>query len=195
MHIVEIQTKIGDLQGAKETALLIENDQVEMATVLVAIARVQYKNSDVTSAKASLVEALAAAKGIRGRANVINDTPAANAERVVQSIAVAQAEIGEVQAALATVEGHGGGSWKDECLAAIAKAQAGRGDFAGAISTAKLIYKAASVYAPIASAQAKSGDAAGAMGWATKLDDAAKAFALVGIKEGEANRRDRSKGK
>ena len=188
-HIVEIQTKLGDLEGAKESALLIENDQVEMATVLVAIARVKYKNSDVSSANASLVEALAASKEIRGRANVINDTPGVNADRVVRLIAVAQAETGNVQSALTTVAGHGDETWKSDCLDAIAKAQAGRGDYAGALLTAKLIHNAASVYAAIASAQAKSGDTAGAMTWASKLDDAAKAFALVGIKEGEAIRR------
>ena len=119
---------------------------------------------------------------------MIGDNPAANAFRVLRAIALAEAETGDVKAALATVAGHGNNVWRSPLLADIAQIQARDGDAAGALATAASIPDAslgAEAYRLIAAQQARSGDASAALDWATRLKaPTAKAFAFIGITEG-----------
>jgi|GEM_PF-2478761 len=189
--VVGVQAELGDLEGAKRSALFLANDPVEKATALVAIARAQTKAGDIASAQLSLKEANEVAQGIQtsqSRKSLIGDNPTENANRIFREIAVAQAETGDAKNALAIVDGHGNDDWKSTALAAIAPVQARSGDIEGALATAKSIPKAASVYAAIGRIQAKSGDADGALAWASRLEGAAKDFALIGINEGIALR-------
>ena len=55
------------------------------------------------------------------RPDLIGDNPAANVYRVLREIALAEAETGDVKAALATVAGHGNNVWRSPLLADIAR--------------------------------------------------------------------------
>lgn len=160
---------------------------------MIALARAQAQAGDAAAAHATLREAVALGRDIRGRANVINDDPAGNADRVFREIAIAQVETGDAKGAIATVADRGPDTWKSEALAAIAPIQARSGDIAGALAIAETIpnpARAAEAYGSIASHQARSGDASAALEWATRLKaPAAEAFSLIGIVEGLAARR------
>ncbi len=67
------------------------------------------------------------------RADLMGDNPAANVYRVLREIALAEAETGDVKAALLTVAGHGNNVWRSPVLAGIAQIQAKKGDAAGAL--------------------------------------------------------------
>lgn len=166
---------------------------MEMALARCALARAQAKAGDAAAAQTTLREALAAARNIGPRPNMINDTPAANADRIFREIATAQAEVGDAKGAVATITGRGSDEWRSGALAAIAPIQAQRGDIPGALATAHSIAdptRAGEAYSAIASFQARSGDAPAALKWASRLDaPAARAMALIGISEGLATRR------
>ncbi len=186
--IAEAQAEVGDVAGAKGTVAAIQNDNVEKALALAALARGQGKAGDRAAAQATLRDALVLARAIQVRPNMIGDNPGENADRAVREIAIAQAETGDAKGALATVATRGSDAWKSETLEAIAPIQARLGDVPGALATARSIpvpTRAAEAYGAIASFQAKSGNAVAALSWASTLEPpAARAFALIGISEG-----------
>jgi len=192
-RVAEAQAEIGDIEGAKASAAAIEGDPRELALARCALARAQAKAGDAAAAQATLREATAAARNIGPLKNMINDQPAANADRVFREIAVAQADSGDAKGAVVTITGRGSDEWRSEALAAVAPIQAQLGDLPGALDSAHSIpdrTRAGEAYSAIASFQARSGAAPAALKWASQLDaPVAKALALIGISEGLAARR------
>lgn len=191
-QVVEAQAALGDVDAAKASADTVENEPMEKALALAALARAQGKAGRGDAAAQTLREALTAARAIGPRANFINDDPTGNADRAFRDIALAQAETGDAEGARATVAGRGSDAWKSETLAAVAPIQARLGDIPGALATARSITepsRAGEAYSSVASVEARSGGAESALSWASRLDSpAAKAFALIGIAEGLAAR-------
>jgi hypothetical protein len=189
-HVAEAQAEIGDIEGIKVSAQVIEGNNMDKALALVALGRAEAKAGEAPAAQAALREAMAVAANIGPLKNLINDTPAANADRAFREIAVAQADTGDVKGALATASSRGSDDWRSETLAAIAPIQARTGDIPGALATVRSIpaaTPAAEADAAIASFQARSGDSRAALDWATKLElPTARVFALIGIAEGLA---------
>ncbi|MFI5459123.1 MAG: RNA polymerase sigma factor, partial [Isosphaerales bacterium] len=72
LRVVEAQGEIGDVEGAKASAALIENDNVDKALALAAVARAQAKAGDAPGARATLHDALTFASGSLALPNVIN---------------------------------------------------------------------------------------------------------------------------
>ena len=92
--------------------------------------------------------------------------------------------------ALETIRSRGSDDWKSEVLAGVVDIQVRRGDFAGAVVTARAISRAdiaGEARNSIAARQARAGDAAPALEWASHLETPdQKAFAVIGIAEGIA---------
>ena len=84
LWVVEAQCEIGDTDGAKASAGLIENDNVDMVLALAAIARAQAKAGDAQGARATLHDPTVAFAGSLARPNSINDNPGTpNSPRVL----------------------------------------------------------------------------------------------------------------
>ncbi len=191
-RVAELQAQIGDVEGVKASAGVIEGDPSEKSLAMVSVARAQAKAGDTAGARATVRDAQKLAGDVGPRANVINDDPTANADRVFKEIAIAQAEFGDAKAALETVASRGFNDWRSETLAAIAAVQARLGDVPGAVATARSIpipARAAEAFATLASFQAKAGADSVALSWISRLDTPTdKTFALIGIIEGRAAR-------
>jgi predicted negative regulator of RcsB-dependent stress response len=106
-------------------------------------------------------------------------------EILLQDVAMTQAQMGEIPAALQTADKILPGGLRDFALQVIAEQQAQQGDLRGALETAAHIRD--STWGPfalrrIAHAQAESGDSAGALETIGKLQaDSARAEALSGV--------------
>jgi RNA polymerase sigma factor (sigma-70 family) len=191
-RVAEVQCEIADLEGVKASADFIVGEPSEKVLAMVSVARAQVKAGDASSARATLRDALKLAGEVGPRANVINDDPTANADRVFKEIAIAQAEVGDGKGALETVASRGFDDWRSETLSAIAPIQARLGDMPAALATIRSIpipARAAQAYAALASVQAKSGAEPATLAWIARLDDpTARSFALIGIIEGRAAR-------
>jgi RNA polymerase sigma factor (sigma-70 family) len=189
-RIGEAAAEIGDVEAARMAADEIDDDAMEKALALVALARAKVRAGDAKGARATLGDALTHARGIGPRAHFINDNPVANGDRVFREVALAQAEAGDAKGALATAASRGTDAWKSETLAAIAPIRARQGDVPGALATARSIPEAAragEAYCEIASVQARTEGAEAALAWAARLEPpAARAYALIGITEGVA---------
>ncbi len=188
----EVAAEIGDVEAARKAADEIDDDKQEKTRALVSLARAQVKAGDAASARATLGETLAFARGIGPRAHTINDDPVRNADTVLRELALAQAEAGDAKGAIATVAGRGSDTWKSEVLGAIAPIQARQGDIAGALATARSITAAGhagKAYCEIAAIQSRANGAEAALAWAARLEPpAARAYALIGIADGVAAR-------
>jgi RNA polymerase sigma factor (sigma-70 family) len=191
-RVGEAAAEIGDVEAARESAEVIEDDEMEKVLALVALARAELKAGDATAARATLRNATTRAGNVGARRNMINDDPAGNADEVFREVVKAQAEAGDVKGAVATVSGRGSVAWKSEVLAAIAPIQARQGDIPGALVTAGSIPEPArsgEAYGEIASIQARAGGAEPVLAWAARLEPpAARAFAMIGLAEGVSAR-------
>jgi RNA polymerase sigma factor (sigma-70 family) len=191
--LVEALSAVGEIQAAKEAIKAIQADNASKALALVALARAQAKAGDRSAARDRLREARAEAAGVGQLPNLINDDPGRRKDEAFQAIGDAQAELGEIEDAMATVASHGTESWKGAIAAQIAPAQARSGDFAAAVKTAEAIRddgQKAEAFLRIAHVQAERGKQSDAVAWAAKLSSPqAKALALLGSVEGSISAR------
>jgi RNA polymerase sigma factor (sigma-70 family) len=178
----------GELGAAREAIKAFQGDEASKAVALVALARAQAKVGDKSGARDCLRAARREASGISRLPNVINDDPTSRKDESLQEIGLAQAEMGEIEDALATVASHGTDGWKAPILAQIAAAQARAGDVAGALKTAETIRddgQKAEGFSKIAQVQAEAGKHEDALAWAGKLRwPQSRALALLGVVEG-----------
>lgn len=120
--------------------------------------------------------------------------------QMLDQIAAAQAQTGDIAGAKQTVQAigqgasntgadDGTGSWKNDAYAAIAGAQAGRGDVNGAFATVKVIDDddaKSLAFQNIAQALAKRGDLSAANAYASRLSGTCRARADASIAEARA---------
>ncbi len=193
--IIESQANVGDLDAALENVVTLADDSVEAIPALVAIARRQLHNDERPKALATLHAALDAVKRIRIRTDMIGDDIGRNTEECLRGIAIALAEAGEVEEAVACIQSRGSESWRAMLLAELAPFQARRGNIEGALRTALSIkdgIQKGEALAGIAREQAKAGDEAAAIAWASKLEPPdARVSALAGVADGLTERRKR----
>jgi hypothetical protein len=188
--VLDAQREIGDVAGAKATADFIKESRFERTLALASLSRAQAKSNDIAAARASLRAALQLAREVGPIPNLINDNPAANADRVFREVALAQADTDDVPGALETIRSRGSDNWKSDALAGVVDIQVRLGEFRGAVVTASAIPLpdiAGEARYSIAARQARERDAAAALEWASHLESPdQKAFALVGIADGIA---------
>jgi hypothetical protein len=188
-ELVKAVVSIGELEAAKEAIKAFKNDDGNKALALAELARAQAKGGDKASARESLRDALAAARGIGRQQDVINDDPDRRKDEAFREFALAQAETGAIGDSLATIGSHGDDQWKSEILAQVAPIQARGGDIDGARKTAGAIpndtYKA-EAFLSISLIEAQSGKESDALAWAAKLASPhARALAILGVVEGK----------
>ncbi len=192
-RVGEAAAEIGDVEAARAAADAIDDDAKEKALALVALARALMKSGATKAARATLDEALTQARGVGPRANFINDDPVRNADSVFREVALAQAEAGDVKAALASIASRGSDTWKSEVLGDVAPIQARQGDIPGALATARSIpdpARAGEAYCEIASIQSCAAGADPVRAWIDRLEpQGVRTFALIGVAEGVAARK------
>ncbi len=141
----------------------------------------------------TLQRAVETAGGIHHQANAINDDPGWRKNETYRDIAIAQAEVGAIEDALATVASHGDDKWKARVLVEIASAQVRQGDLAGAMKTTETIRdegQKSEALLRIAHDQSQAGQEREALDWATKLTvPHFRALALLGVVEGQIDAR------
>jgi tetratricopeptide (TPR) repeat protein len=133
--VVEVHAEAGRLKEASRLAETIAGE-FDRALAIVAIARARAKAKDLAAARKDLAEALKIADGIEeGNRKVFNEGGAVT----YANVAKAQAELGDVEAALKTANAIKNEARKDYALGDVAEAQIEAGDLRGALKTAESI--------------------------------------------------------
>ncbi len=185
---VEALTAVGELDASKVAIEAIERDEHNKALALVALANAQAKAGDKTGARASLLAAFDASKGIKPLPNMINDNVDHRKNEAFRAIARVQVAVGDIPAALATVSVHNNADLKAEIQAEVAGFQARHGDIAEALKLAESIANSGSkseALLRIAHFQSNRGRRDVAHDWAAKRGaPQERAMALLGVVEG-----------
>ena len=185
----------GELEAAKVAIDAIHDDEANKALALVALAKAQAASGNKPGASESLSTAAETANQTKALTNLINDNVARRKDETFRAIAVAQVELGEIEASLATVSAHDNKALKSEIEAEVAGLKARRGDIGGALKTAERIADAGSraeALSKIAHAQSWTDQGQAALVWSSKLSlPQERALALVGVAEGVLARRNR----
>ena len=191
--IVGVQIKLGDIEGALQTAKSIKNDmQRALALSAVAVAQMRARERALAADTFRLAERAAQAS-----------KPEVYRTSALLILASAQAQAGDVVAALETLKAIAQDSGGDKAMAEIAVAQAQAGDTEGARHTAEALtddFKATTALPAIAVALVKRGDRTAAtqaieqaLQAAAAIHDAsAKAWALREIAAAQAGLGDRA---
>ena len=199
-----LQAKVGDVAGALETVSAVSSSAWKVS-ILTEIAASHAEAGRKDEAHKTLRLALDASRGAPNDALWASSSSPLEemidpSLPVLETLAHAQARIGDVEAAMKTIAGMNQSTMgiysRVQCVKQIVTTLLEQSDFAGARRTVELIPDSGSltdskadVVEQIAKRQAEQGDAAGALAWAVQLRiPRTKLHALRGMADGVVQR-------
>ena len=179
-NIAPVQVESGNTPQARFAALINISGQHSRATALECITSAQAQSGDISGAfaTAQIIKRISDASDLRAFAlrdymakSRMEDIDRSLANAILKIVS-AQAEMGEIDGALATAQKiHRATAHRATILGRIALAQAKSEDIDGAFATARNIDDCDWVFPNIALEQAKSGDVNGALATAREIPD------------------------